>query len=120
MAEPAEPQPESEPEAASLRDLTERFLLAGLGLLSATKDQAQEALGAAGEGPALRDRASAALGSLADELGFVRKERHEELELKVAQLEHRLKLLEGGKSGVRVTQQGPAGPQPGKGEARPP
>jgi hypothetical protein len=94
MAEPAEPGADADPAGASLRELTEKFLLAGLGLLSATKDQAQGALGVA-EGPALRERASATLASVLDDLGFVRKERYEELELKVAQLEHRLRLLEG-------------------------
>ena len=33
-------------------------------------------------------------GSVLDEAGFVRKDRYDELELKVAQLEHRLRLLE--------------------------
>jgi polyhydroxyalkanoate synthesis regulator phasin len=90
MAEPAEP---TDPSAVSLRELAEKLLLAGLGLLSVTKEQAQEALGA-GDGQPLRERASAALASFLDDLGFVRKERYEELELKVAQLEHRLALLE--------------------------
>jgi hypothetical protein len=95
MAEPGEPTPGGDPAAGSLRELTERFLLAGLGLLSATKDQAQEAIGTAGEGPPLRERATTALGAFLDELGFVRRERCDELELKVAQLEHRLRLVEG-------------------------
>jgi polyhydroxyalkanoate synthesis regulator phasin len=94
MDEPAEPTPTDDSEARSLREVTERFLLAGLGLLSATKEHAQDALGATGEGPQLRDRASATLGSVLDEAGFVRKDRYDELELKVAQLEHRLRLLE--------------------------
>jgi BMFP domain-containing protein YqiC len=34
------------------------------------------------------------LKSLADELGLVSREEYEELELRVAQLEHRLRLLE--------------------------
>jgi polyhydroxyalkanoate synthesis regulator phasin len=94
MDEHAEPDPAGPPDSGSLRELTEKFLLAGLGLLSATKEHAQDALGAAGEGPQLRERASATLGSVLDEAGFVRKERYDELELKVAQLEHRLRLLE--------------------------
>jgi hypothetical protein len=93
MAEPAEPGADADAAGASLRELTEKFLLAGLGLLSATKDQTKGALGVA-EGPALRERASTALASVMDDLGFVRKERCEELELKVAQLEHRLRLIE--------------------------
>jgi BMFP domain-containing protein YqiC len=39
--------------------------------------------------------ASGALRSLGDELGFVSRDDLDELELRVAQLEHRLKLLEG-------------------------
>jgi polyhydroxyalkanoate synthesis regulator phasin len=39
--------------------------------------------------------ASGALRSLADELGLVSRDDLDELELRVAQLEHRLKLLEG-------------------------
>jgi len=99
MEEPAEPTPTGDSEARSLREVTERFLLAGLGLLSASKEHAQDALGAAGEAPQLRDRASATLGSVLDEAGFVRKDRYDELELKVAQLEHRLRLLESGQAG---------------------
>src|SRR6185436_20165314 len=49
MDEPAEPTPTDDSEARSLREVTERFLLAGLGLLSATKEHAQDALGAGGE-----------------------------------------------------------------------
>jgi polyhydroxyalkanoate synthesis regulator phasin len=39
--------------------------------------------------------ASGALRSFADELGLVSRDDLDELELRVAQLEHRLKLLEG-------------------------
>jgi polyhydroxyalkanoate synthesis regulator phasin len=42
-------------------------------------------------------KANAALSSLADQLGLVRERRFEELELRVAQLEHRLRLLERGR-----------------------
>jgi hypothetical protein len=91
MAEPA-----SQPDAGSLRELAEKVLLAGLGLLDAARDQAQEAVGSAGTGVPLRERARGALAGLADDLGFVPRERFEELELKVAQLEHRVRLLEGG------------------------
>jgi polyhydroxyalkanoate synthesis regulator phasin len=99
MDEPADQDPTDRSDSGSLRELTEKFLLAGLGLLSATKEQAQEAFGAAGEGPQLRERASSTLGSVLDEAGFVRKDRYDELELKVAQLEHRLRLLESGQAG---------------------
>ncbi len=42
----------------------------------------------------LSDQALAALRSLVEELDLVRREDLEELELRVAQLEHRLRLLE--------------------------
>jgi polyhydroxyalkanoate synthesis regulator phasin len=43
----------------------------------------------------LGERASSALEGLWDELGLVTQERFEELDLRLAQLEHRLRLLEG-------------------------
>ena len=43
----------------------------------------------------LSEQAIAALRSLVDELGLVKRDELEELELRVAQLEHRLRLLEG-------------------------
>jgi hypothetical protein len=91
MAEPA-----SQPDTGSLRELAEKVLLAGLGLLDAARDQAQEAVGSSKTGLPLRERAHNALAGLADDLGFVTRERYEELELKVAQLEHRVRLIEGG------------------------
>jgi len=42
------------------------------------------------------DGALAVLRSIADELDLVSRDELEELELRVAQLEHRLRLLEGG------------------------
>ena len=42
----------------------------------------------------LSEQAVSALRSLVDELGLVKRDDLEELELRVAQLEHRLKLLE--------------------------
>ena len=42
----------------------------------------------------LSEQAVAALRSLVDELGLVKRDDLEELELRVAQLEHRLRLLE--------------------------
>ncbi|MFL5960061.1 MAG: hypothetical protein ACJ75G_07355 [Gaiellaceae bacterium] len=43
----------------------------------------------------LSDSALSALRGIADELNLVTRDELEELELRVAQLEHRLKLLEG-------------------------
>lgn len=91
MAEPA-----SRPETpGSLRELAEKALLAGLGLLDAAREQAQVSVGSDSAGQPLRERARQALAGLAADLGFVSRERFEELELKVAQHEHRLRLLEG-------------------------
>jgi polyhydroxyalkanoate synthesis regulator phasin len=40
------------------------------------------------------ERASESVSSLLRELGFVTQSQHEDLELRVAQLEHRIRLLE--------------------------
>jgi polyhydroxyalkanoate synthesis regulator phasin len=45
----------------------------------------------------LGDRAAARLGGIFRELGLVTREEFEEAELKIAQLEHRLRLLENGR-----------------------
>jgi hypothetical protein len=88
-------EPASRPDAASsFRELAEKTLLAGLGLLDAAREQAQGAAGPGSGGQPLRERAQSALAGFAADLGFVGRERFEELELKVAQLEHRLRLLE--------------------------
>ena len=42
------------------------------------------------------ERASESVSALLRELGFVTRSEHEDLELRVAQLEHRLRLLESG------------------------
>jgi polyhydroxyalkanoate synthesis regulator phasin len=47
-----------------------------------------------GEATRLGERAGESLSGLARQLGLVTREDFEELELRVAQLEHRLKLLE--------------------------
>jgi polyhydroxyalkanoate synthesis regulator phasin len=82
-----------EERATSFRDLAEKALLTGLGLLAAAKDKAEEVVGG-DEGPGLAERAKSALSDLADDVGLIRREQYEELELKVAQLEHRVRLLE--------------------------
>jgi polyhydroxyalkanoate synthesis regulator phasin len=48
-----------------------------------------------GSGARLSDHATSALRALADELNLVTGDDVDELELRVAQLEHRLRLLEG-------------------------
>jgi polyhydroxyalkanoate synthesis regulator phasin len=121
MAEPASP----------VRELVERLLLAGVGAVSLTaeraellaeelaekggirKEEARELIDDAtarwrGEAGRMGDRASAALEGLFAELGLVTKDDYEELELRVAQLEHRLRLLED----RAVEQPTPVAPQP--------
>jgi polyhydroxyalkanoate synthesis regulator phasin len=122
MAEPADPGP-----IGSLRDLAERLLPGGgataRGRVESTLDElvergeltrsgADELLGelrtaSAGTGQRLGDRAAGLLAGLADQLGLVKERRVEELELRVAQLEHRLRLLE------RVTDR-PGGDEPAR------
>ena len=84
---------DSEEEPESFRDAVERAVLAGVGLFDLARDRAGDVVGG-DEGPGLAERAKAALAHFADELGLVTREHHEDLELKVAQLEHRLRLLE--------------------------
>jgi polyhydroxyalkanoate synthesis regulator phasin len=48
--------------------------------------------------PAVGDRAAARLAGLFREIGLVTREELEEAELRIAQLEHRLRLLENGRS----------------------
>jgi polyhydroxyalkanoate synthesis regulator phasin len=50
-----------------------------------------------GEATRLGDRASTSLTTIFRELGLVSRREYEELELRLAQLEHRLRLVEGGR-----------------------
>jgi polyhydroxyalkanoate synthesis regulator phasin len=116
--------------ASSARELVERLFLAGVGAVWLTaeradaladelaekgglrKEEARELVREAtarwrGEAGRMGERASVALGGLFDELGLVTKDDYEELELRVAQLEHRLRLLE-----ERSEQPTPVAPQP--------
>jgi len=102
---------------ASARDLLERLALAGIGAAALTADRADElARELAGRGELrsddirqtieeamtrwrgdatrLTERAGAGLQSVFEQLGLVSREAFEELELRVAQLEHRLRLAE--------------------------
>jgi polyhydroxyalkanoate synthesis regulator phasin len=99
------------------RALLEQVLLAGLGAASLTKDRVDDLIDSLAErggisredahravddvvarwrGDASRvtERAGTSLQGLLRELGLVLRSEHEELELRVAHLEHRLKLLE--------------------------
>jgi polyhydroxyalkanoate synthesis regulator phasin len=107
----------AEPASSPVRELVERLLLAGVGAVSLTAERAEvlaEELAAKGglrkeeardviddatarwrgEAGRVGERASAALEGLFAELGVVTRDDYEELELRVAQLEHRLRLLE--------------------------
>lgn len=115
---------------SSVRELVERLLLAGVGAVSLTaeradalaeelaekgglrKEEARDLIDEAtarwrGEAGRVGQRASFALDSMFGELGLVTKDEFEELELRVAQLEHRLRLLE-----ERPVQPTPVAPQP--------
>jgi polyhydroxyalkanoate synthesis regulator phasin len=112
MAEPDNRAPKS------LRDLAEETLLAGVGLAALTKERTEELVDEiAGRGKLSRDearqvvdevvgrwrgeagrmgeRASSTFAGLFRELGLVTRRDYDELELRLAQLEHRLRLLEG-------------------------
>jgi len=106
-----------EHDGTSSRELLERLALAGIGAVALTADRAEElARDLTGRGELRRDearqtieeamtrwrgdatrlteRAGASLQSVFDQLGLVSREVHDELELRVAQLEHRLRLAE--------------------------
>jgi polyhydroxyalkanoate synthesis regulator phasin len=107
-----------EPASRNGRGLLEELLLAGIGVFAATADRAdrladdlaergglerdearrlvEQLLGRwRGDSVRLSERASEGLAGLFRELGLVTREEWEELELRVAQMEHRLRLLEG-------------------------
>ena len=113
-----------------MRDLAEEILLAGVGALALTKNRADELvdelssrgrltqedarelvddLTSRWRGDALRmgERASSTLSGVFRELGLVTRREHEELELRLAQLEHRLRLIAG-----RAQPPPPPGPGP--------
>ena len=102
---------------ADLRDLAEKLVFAGVGAVALTGDRIEalaEELSARGgirrdearslveelagrwrsETVRLSERTGAGLAGVFRELGLVTRNELEELELRVAQLEHRLRLLE--------------------------
>jgi polyhydroxyalkanoate synthesis regulator phasin len=102
---------------ADVRELAEKLVLAGVGAVALTAERADalaEELAARGgmgreearalveelvgrwrsESVRLGERTGAGLAGLFRELGLVTRAEVEELELRVAQLEHRLRLLE--------------------------
>jgi polyhydroxyalkanoate synthesis regulator phasin len=117
--------------SSPVRELVERLLFAGVGAVSLTaeraealaeelaekggirKEEARALIDDAtarwrGEAGRVGERASVALESVFRELGLVTKDEYEELELRVAQLEHRLRLLE-----MPAQEPTPVAPQPG-------
>ena len=77
--------------------LIERLGLAAVGALALSTDRMQE-LAERWRGDAttsLGERAPAGVHRVLGELGLVTREDIEELELRIAQIEHRLRLLEG-------------------------
>jgi polyhydroxyalkanoate synthesis regulator phasin len=104
--------------AKSLRDLAEEVFLAGVGAVALTKERSDELVSELsrkgkltqddarelvdevmgrwrGDAVRMGERASTTLASFFRELGLVTRREHEELELRLAQLEHRLRLIEG-------------------------
>jgi polyhydroxyalkanoate synthesis regulator phasin len=103
--------------AASARELVERLALAGVGAVALSADRAdqlardladrgdlrrdevREAIEEAmvrwrGDATRLTERAGESFQTLFDQLGLVTREAYDELELRVSQLEHRLRLAE--------------------------
>ena len=104
--------------ASSVRELAEKLVLAGVGAVALTAERADalvEELSARGglrreearalvdelvgrwrsETVRLTERTGSGMAGVFHELGLVTRGELEELELRVAQLEHRLRLLEG-------------------------
>jgi polyhydroxyalkanoate synthesis regulator phasin len=107
-----------EPGSANGRGLVEQILLAGLGAVAVTaeradrladelaarggieRDEARRAIEEVvgrwrGDSVRLTERAGEGLAGFLKELGLVTRDEWDELELRVAQIEHRLRLLEG-------------------------
>jgi len=122
-------EPEQNDYEGFSREVIERLALAGIGAVALTADRAEElvrelsgrgelrrddvretieeAMGRwRGDATRLTERAGASMQSLFDQLGLVSREAYEELELRVAQLEHRLRLAE-----TRI-ESAPPGPPP--------
>ena len=105
-------------DAASVRELVERLALAGVGAVALSADRAdqlaheladrgdlrrdevRQAIEEAmvrwrGDATRITERAGESFQTLFDQLGLVTREAYDELELRVSQLEHRLRLAEG-------------------------
>ncbi len=116
--------PRGSDEPATSFELLERLALAGIGAVALTAERAEElARDLTGRGDLRREevretieeamsrwrgdasrlseRAGGSLQSIFEQLGLVGRDAHEELELRVAQLEHRLRLAESKLDGPR-------------------
>ena len=89
MAEPASPNGD-----ATLRDLAERLALALVGAVSLTGERVERFAGDLTAVNVHSEELGRRLAGVFRELGLVTREEWEELELRVAQLEHRVRLLE--------------------------
>jgi polyhydroxyalkanoate synthesis regulator phasin len=112
MAEPADP------ERGGVRDVAEELFYAGVGAVALTKERADELVDELtrrgrmtraeasdlvtdvtgrwrGEAGRFGERASYGLSGVMRELGLVTRREWEELELRLSQVEHRLRLVEG-------------------------
>ena len=99
------------------RDSLEQLLLAGVGVVALTADRIEELIDSLskrgivqrddaraavedtvarwrGDATRVTERAGSSMQSVLRELGLVLRSEYEELELRVAQVEHRLRLLE--------------------------
>jgi polyhydroxyalkanoate synthesis regulator phasin len=106
-----------ERDKSGIRDSAERLLLAGVGVAALTKERADELADELakrgkisredarrtidevtgrwrGEATKASERAGNSMASLFRDLGLVTRREYEELELRLAQVEHRLRLLE--------------------------
>jgi polyhydroxyalkanoate synthesis regulator phasin len=112
MAEPGRPERDD-----ASRDALEQLLLAGVGVVALTADRIEELIDSLvkrggvqrdearaavedsvarwrGDATRVTERAGSSMQGLLREFGLVLRSEYEELELRVAQLEHRLRLLE--------------------------
>ena len=126
MADPGSPS------ANSLRELAERLFLAGIGAVALTRERVDELADELaergnlsrtdvrqaiedvmgrwrGDATKLGERAGSSLSTAFKEMGLVTRREYEELELRLSQLEHRLRLVESEPEG-RLGGSGPPPP----------
>jgi len=117
MAEPASGEPTSAGESRATRELVEQLLLAGIGAVALTAERIEELVDALvsrggvqrdearsavedtvsrwrGDATRVTEKAGSGFQGVLRELGLVVRSEFEEVELRVAQLEHRVRLME--------------------------